>query len=75
MLALGTGMIVVVRAAGQPVTGPHGPTEKPVRARKGITFLSCLAVALLAVSVYGANLGRLGVTLGVAGAGVAFALR
>lgn len=50
-------------------------SEARYRTRKGVTFLGYLAAVIFALNVYGANLGGLTVTLGVAGAGIAFALQ
>ncbi|MGE0442839.1 MAG: mechanosensitive ion channel family protein [Gemmatimonadales bacterium] len=78
LLALAAGLVIVVvlvRLVNRSLGRLVHDAESRYRARKGITFLGYLAVALLAVSVYGANLAGLGVTLGVAGAGVAFALQ
>ena len=44
-------------------------------ARKGISFLSYLIIILFALGVFSNQLGNLGVALGVAGAGIAFALQ
>ncbi len=45
------------------------------RARKGVTFLGYVLGLLVVVAVYGGRLSGFGVTIGVAGAGIAFALQ
>lgn len=45
------------------------------RVQKGLNFLGYLLAAVIVLLVYGDHLGNLGVALGVAGAGIAFALQ
>ena len=51
--------------------------ENPIKfqLRKGISFASYIAVFLLIMAIFEVNLSGLGVALGVAGAGIAFALQ
>ena len=68
-------LIIAVRLINRSLARLIRDAEARYRARKGVTFLGYLATLLLVVVVYGHNLGGLGVTLGVAGAGIAFALQ
>ncbi len=50
-------------------------TDNKYKARKAINFFGYLALVLLVLFVYNDKLGNIGVALGVAGAGIAFALQ
>ncbi len=50
-------------------------TTTRYRVKKFISFLSYLAIAIMLMVIFGGNLSALAVSLGVAGAGIAFALQ
>lgn len=50
-------------------------TDHRYRVRKAVNFIAYFLVALILLLVYGDKLGNIGVALGVAGAGVTFALQ
>ncbi|MEQ9186409.1 MAG: mechanosensitive ion channel [Cryomorphaceae bacterium] len=50
-------------------------TDRKYRSRKAVTFIAYLAVLVIALFIYGDQLGNVGVALGVVGAGIAFALQ
>lgn len=50
-------------------------TNSRYRIRKSVNFLSYILTVLVVLLVYGDKLGNVGVALGVAGAGIAFALQ
>ncbi|KAA3664553.1 MAG: mechanosensitive ion channel family protein [Chloroflexi bacterium] len=72
------GLIViylVVRILQRTLTLRIKDTENRYRIRKGFTFFGYLVAILFAIAIWGNQLGGLSVTLGVAGAGIAFALQ
>lgn len=68
-------IVTAVRLLNRSLSRIVHESEARYRARKGVTLLGYLAVVVFAITVYGAKLGGLTVTLGVAGAGIAFALQ
>ena len=50
-------------------------TDSRYRVRKSVNFIGYLLMVLVVLLVYGDKLGNVGVALGVAGAGIAFALQ
>ena len=62
----------LLRKLSNRLTG-NGPLK--FQARKTINFIAYMAAILLVMVVFDVNLGGLGVALGVAGAGIAFALQ
>jgi len=68
-------VVIVVRLINRSFGRWVRDSEARYRARKGVTFLGYLTAFLVIIAVYGHNLGGLTVTLGVAGAGIAFALQ
>ena len=66
---------VVARVLMRTVAGRIKDSDTRYRARKAISFLSFLAGALLVAAVLSDQLGSFTVALGVAGAGIAFALQ
>ena len=68
-------IVTIVRMFNRSLARFVHESEARYRIRKGITFLGYLAVVAFAVNVYGLKLGGLTVMLGVAGAGIAFALQ
>jgi small-conductance mechanosensitive channel len=78
LVSLGLGLLIViiaVRVINRSLSRIVKDSEARYRGRKLVTFFGYLAAALVALYVYGAGLGGFGVTLGVAGAGIAFALQ
>lgn len=57
------------------VTNHIKENEQRYKTNKALTFLSYVVIILVAASVFSKNLGNLTVALGVAGAGIAFALQ
>lgn len=75
-IALGLLIIVtMVRLISRSLKSWIGDAEARYRGRKLVAGGGYVATLILLLAVYGTNLGGLGVTLGVAGAGIAFALQ
>ena len=75
-LVLGVVVIVAaVRLVNRSLVGRVKDAEARYRTRKVVSFGGYLAALLLLLTVYSGRLGGLTVTLGVAGAGIAFALQ
>ncbi|MGD9489594.1 MAG: mechanosensitive ion channel family protein [Calditrichaceae bacterium] len=68
-------IIVFVRFLQKSLSRYIKETDNRYRARKFISFIGYIAVVLLVSTVYSDKLGGLTVALGVAGAGIAFALQ
>jgi small-conductance mechanosensitive channel len=68
-------VVIVVRLVNRWFGRLIRESEARYRARKGITFVGYLAALVVVIAVYGGSLGGLTVTIGVAGAGIAFALQ
>lgn len=66
---------VLVRLLKRPLTGHIDDKDTRYRVRKLVTFAGYGAVVILVAGVFNDRLGGLAVVLGVAGAGVAFALQ
>jgi small-conductance mechanosensitive channel len=66
---------VLVRLLKRPLTGHIDDKDTRYRVRKFVTFAGYGAVVILVAGVFHDRLGGLAVVLGVAGAGVAFALQ
>jgi small-conductance mechanosensitive channel len=66
---------VLVRLLKRPLTGHIDDKDTRYRVRKFVTFAGYGAVVILVAAVFSDRLGGLAVVLGVAGAGVAFALQ
>jgi len=62
---------IVNRMLGRAIEG----SEARYRSRKLVAFGGYLAILIIGLTIYSGQLGGLGVTLGVAGAGIAFALQ
>lgn len=78
LLALAIGVLVivgVVRLLNRSLTRMVEDSEARYRTRKIVTFGGYVAVAILILVVFAGRLGGLTVTIGVAGAGIAFALQ
>lgn len=78
LLLVAAGLLViyfVVRTAQRSLARRIKEVENRYRMRKGIAFLGYLAAILFGIAVLGNQLGGLSVTLGVIGAGIAFALQ
>jgi small-conductance mechanosensitive channel len=75
-LAVGVLLIVtVVRLLNRSLSRLVEDSEVRYRTRKLVTFGGYVAAAILVLTIYSGRLGGLSVTLGVAGAGIAFALQ
>lgn len=66
---------VLVRLLKRPLTGHINDKDTRYRVRKFVTFAGYGAAVILVAAVFNDRLGGLAVVLGVAGAGVAFALQ
>ncbi|MBL8997722.1 MAG: mechanosensitive ion channel family protein [Gemmatimonadetes bacterium] len=78
LLSLAIGILVVValvRLANRSLARMVEDSEARYRTRKVVTFGGYVAVVLVVLVVYRGHLGGLSVTIGVAGAGIAFALQ
>jgi small-conductance mechanosensitive channel len=78
LIIVGVGVAVIavlVRLLKRPLAGHIHDKDARYRVRKLVTFVGYGAVALLVAAVFSDRLGGLAVVLGVAGAGVAFALQ
>lgn len=78
LLTLAIGVLVVValvRLANRSLSRMVQDSEARYRTRKLVTFGGYVAVAIVVLVVYRGHLGGLSVTIGVAGAGIAFALQ
>ncbi|MGD8717752.1 MAG: mechanosensitive ion channel [Candidatus Zixiibacteriota bacterium] len=78
LIIVGVGVTVIavlVRLLKRPLAGHIDDKDARYRVRKLVTFVGYGAVALLVAAVFSDRLGGLAVVLGVAGAGVAFALQ
>ena len=68
-------IVAVVRLLSRSLKRWIGDAEARYRGRKLVTFGGYVAALILLLTVYSGRLGGLTVTLGVAGAGIAFALQ
>ena len=78
ILILIVGVLVILwasRLLQRGVTHRIQSNEARYNARKGISFVSYLVLIIFAIGVFSNQLASLGVALGVAGAGIAFALQ
>lgn len=76
MIALGIALVLLLtsfmkKAVNRRVTN----TDHRYRVRKAVNIIGYLLVVLILLLVYGDRLGNIGVALGVAGAGITFALQ
>lgn len=65
-------VVRIIQAIGG---GRIDDSDRRYRARKSVTFIGYAATLVMVVTIFRNNLGGLSVTIGVAGAGVAFALQ
>lgn len=75
LITVAIGIIVIARFLGRGVSRYTKSSESKYKIRKLFTFISYLLVIVLITVVYSDKLGGLTVALGVAGAGIAFALQ
>ncbi|MCB2212204.1 mechanosensitive ion channel family protein [bacterium] len=75
LLLLGIGLMVIVRVVRASLLHRISGTDSRYRARKVTDFIAYLIFILLILVVFGQQLQGLSVTIGLAGAGVAFALQ
>ena len=78
LLNIGLGLLIVFLVTWflkRTVNAKISNTDHRYRVRKAVNLVGYLLVVLIVLLVYGDKLGTLGVALGVAGAGVTFALQ
>lgn len=68
-------VIVLTSFVKKAVNSKIENTDHRYRVRKAVNFIAYFLIALILLLVYGDKLGNIGVALGVAGAGVTFALQ
>lgn len=68
-------VVVLVRLVQRAIAGRVADTQARYHVRKSVTFVGYAAALVVLASIYRDQLGGVGVALGVAGAGVAFALQ
>jgi small-conductance mechanosensitive channel len=68
-------IVTIVRVVSRSLMRVIGDSEARSRARKLVTFAGYVAAVVLVLTVYSGRLSGLTVTIGVAGAGIAFALQ
>lgn len=69
------GVVLITSLLKKVVSRKIADTDHRYRVRKAINFFGYLFILLIVLLVYGDRLGNIGVALGVAGAGVTFALQ
>ena len=75
-IAIGIVVVLVITALiKRVVNNKIVNTDHRYRVRKAVNFIGYLLILLILLLIYGDRLGNLGVALGVAGAGVTFALQ
>ena len=76
LIIIGIGIILLVRFfINKALNKSIKTTDNKYRARKAISFIGYLFMVAVILMVYSDKLGNIGVTLGVVGAGIAFALQ
>ena len=75
-IAIGIVVVVVITGLLKRIVNTKiENTDHRYRVRKAVNFIGYLLIVLILLLIYGDRLGSLGVALGVAGAGVTFALQ
>ncbi|MDK3161000.1 mechanosensitive ion channel [Kamptonema cortianum] len=67
--------VIIIRISSRGLSAAVKDNQVRYRLRKGIVFISYVAVILVAFGAFGTKITGLGVAVGVAGAGIAFALQ
>lgn len=76
LIVVGVGLILLVKGIiNRTLNKNIKSTDNKYRARKAIGFISYILMVMVVLLAYNDKLGNIGITLGVIGAGIAFALQ